>query len=398
MTKLVVLPCADYQRENVTSCVDSIFESFGGVGAFLAKGKNIFLKANLVTDMPPERHGTTHPVLVECLARRLVEAGARVVVGDSSGGPYTRAYMSNVYRVTGMTEACRASGAELNDDFGYTVVDLNGRVNRHQEIIDVFLKADAVINVCKLKTHGFTGYSCAVKNLYGLIPGLVKAEVHSKYPELDDFCDNLIDIERFASDKILLHVVDGVFGMEGEGPTNGTPRFVGKIIASDNAYLADTASVRLFDDPAKMPLLSKAVERGLLNSDFGASLADFSECDKAYIEDFKRVTVLATTFNKRGFLRRFLRKEWVTRKPVIKKSVCRGCEKCFRHCPRGAIEMIADKKTKKKRAFIHAGQCIRCYCCQELCPFDAVKLKKPFLYKVMHALSDSKRKKVKKQG
>lgn len=398
MAKLVVLPCADYLRENVMSCVDKIFESFGGAEAFLSKGKNVFLKANLVTDMPPERHGTTHPMLVGCLARRLVEAGARVVVGDSSGGPYTHAYMNNVYRVTGMTEACRASGAELNDDFGYTVVDLNGKVNRRQEIIDVFLKADAVINVCKLKTHGFTGYSCAVKNLYGLIPGLVKAEVHSKYPELDDFCDNLIDIERFASDKILLHVVDGVFGMEGEGPTNGTPRFVGKIIASDNAYLADVASVRLFDDPSKMPLLSKAVERGLLNSDFGASLADFSECDKAYIEDFKRVTVLATTFNKRGFLRRFLRKEWVTRKPVIKKSVCRGCEKCFRHCPRSAIEMKADEKTNKKRAFIHAKQCIRCYCCQELCPFDAVKLKKPFLYKVLHALSDSKRKKVKKQG
>lgn len=125
-----------------------------------------------------------------------------------------------------------------------------------------------MINVCKLKTHGFTGYSCAVKNLYGLIPGLVKAEVHSKYPELDDFCDNLIDIERFASDKILLHVVDGVFGMEGEGPTNGTPRFVGKIIASDNAYLADVASVRLFDDPSKMPLLSKAVRARLVKLGF----------------------------------------------------------------------------------------------------------------------------------
>lgn len=170
MAKLVVLPCEDYSKEHVSACVDSIFADFGGAEAFLVKGKNIFIKANLVTDLPPERHGTTHPMLVECIARRLVEAGARVVVGDSSGGAYTRAYMNNVYRVTGMTEACKASGAELNDDFGFSTVDLKGKVNRHQEIIDVFLKADAVINVCKLKTHGFTGYSCAVKNLYGLIP------------------------------------------------------------------------------------------------------------------------------------------------------------------------------------------------------------------------------------
>ena len=398
MAKLVVLPCEDYSKENVSACVDSIFADFGGAEAFLVKGKNIFIKANLVTDLPPERHGTTHPMLVECIARRLVQAGARVVVGDSSGGAYTRAYMNNVYRVTGMTEACKASGAELNDDFGFSTVDLKGKVNRHQEIIDVFLKADAVINVCKLKTHGFTGYSCAVKNLYGLIPGLVKAEVHSKYPELDDFCDNLIDIERFASEKILLHVVDGVIGMEGEGPTNGTPRFVGKIIACDDAYITDVAAVKLFDEPSKMPLLLKAVERGLLNSDFGASCVDYSECEKAYIEDFKRVSVLHALFNKRGFLRRFLRKEWVTRKPVIKKSVCRGCEKCFRHCPRQAIEMKSDKSTQKKRAFIHSKQCIRCYCCQELCPFNAVKLKKPFLYRVMRALSVSKSKKTKKQG
>lgn len=222
--------------------------------------------------------------------------------------------------------------------------------------------------------------------------------MHSKYPELDDFCDNLIDIERFASEKILLHVVDSVIGMEGEGPTNGTPRFVGKIIACDDAYITDVAAVKLFDEPSKMPLLLKAVERGLLNSDFGASCVDYSECEKAYIEDFKRVSVLHALFNKRGFLRRFLRKEWVTRKPVIKKSVCRGCEKCFRHCPRQAIEMKSDKSTQKKRAFIHSKQCIRCYCCQELCPFNAVKLKKPFLYRVMRALSVSKSKKTKKQG
>lgn len=138
MAKLVVLPCEDYSKEHVSACVDSIFADFGDAEAFLVKGKNIFIKANLVTDLPPERHGTTHPMLVECIARRLVEAGARVVVGDSSGGAYTRAYMNNIYRVTGMTEACKASGAELNDDFGFSTVDLKGKVNRHQEIIDVF--------------------------------------------------------------------------------------------------------------------------------------------------------------------------------------------------------------------------------------------------------------------
>lgn len=187
MAKLVVLPCEDYSKEHVSACVDSIFADFGGAEAFLVKGKNIFIKANLVTDLPPERHGTTHPMLVECIARRLVEAGARVVVGDSSGGAYTRAYMNNVYRVTGMTEACKASGAELNDDFGFSTVDLKGKVNRHQEIIDVFLKADAVINVCKLKTHGFTGYSCAVKICTVLYPDLSKPRCIPNIPSSTTF-------------------------------------------------------------------------------------------------------------------------------------------------------------------------------------------------------------------
>ena len=61
MAKLVVLPCEDYSKEHVSACVDSIFADFGDAEAFLVKGKNIFIKANLVTDLPPERHGTTHP-------------------------------------------------------------------------------------------------------------------------------------------------------------------------------------------------------------------------------------------------------------------------------------------------------------------------------------------------
>mgnify|MGYP000145119715 CR=1 FL=1 len=377
--------CKSYEEAEVSAALQAAIDAAGGLD-WVTPGMRVALKLNLVSAMKPEQAATVHPAVVCALVKLLTARGAHVILGDSPGGLYTAAHLQRVYDVTGL-RAAEALGAELNADFSVCPVSYPEAAQARSFTMTAYLKqADAIIDVCKLKTHGFTGYSCAVKNLYGLIPGLVKAEVHSKYPELDDFCDNLIDIERFASEKILLHVVDGVIGMEGEGPTNGTPRFVGKIIACDDAYITDVAAVKLFDEPSKMPLLLKAVERGLLNSDFGASCVDYSECEKAYIEDFKRVSVLHALFNKRGFLRRFLRKEWVTRKPVIKKSVCRGCEKCFRHCPRQAIEMKSDKSTQKKRAFIHSKQCIRCYCCQELCPFAAISVKKNFIIGIISSI------------
>lgn len=145
-----------------------------------------------------------------------------------------------------------------------------------------------------------------------------------------------------------------------------------------------------------MPLIKKAQERGLLPDDLTETGIDFAALNKDYVSDFKTVTVVDSDFTKKGFLRRFLRKNWVTRRPVINTKKCKGCGRCYAHCPQKAIDMVG--KTTSKKAKIRKNECIRCACCQELCPHNAVKLKKPILYRVICALNYNGKKRSKRNG
>jgi len=394
MKKVFISSVKDYNQSDIDIAVQNLFDELGGAKNIIGTNKKVLLKANLVREMSPDKCGTTHPSIVEAIAKVLInQTNSTVYVGDSSGAPYNSAVMNSIFKTCGMADACFNSGAKLIDDFNSQTQQINGKVVKNLEIIDVFTNADVVINIGKLKTHTFTGYTGAVKNLYGLIPGLVKAQTHSLYPNLSVFCDCLIDIEQFASPKIALHFVDAVMCMEGDGPTNGKPKFVGKIIAGQNPYLVDVAGISFFANPEEMPLIKKAQERGLLPLDLSQVEVDFDEINKDYINDFKTVTVVDRDFTQKGFLQRFLRKNWVTKRPVINTKKCKGCARCYAHCPEKAIDMIGDSTPKK--AYIRRKDCIRCYCCQELCPFDAVKLKKPLLYRIMCQLN-AKPKKSKK--
>ncbi len=383
---VTIINCDNYDSSSVQKAVDELFNNLGGAAKILGNAKTVFIKANLVRQMAPEEAATTHPSVIAAVAKRIIaDTGAEVIVGDSPGGVYTAAHMASVYKVCGMTDACKESGAKLNDNFQHESVAVDGVVIKRMDCIDVFIKADAVVNVCKFKTHTLTGYSGCVKNLFGLIPGLMKVEMHTRFSDLGPFCDALIDIERYAAEKINLHIIDGVIGMHKNGPTAGEPIFIGKLIASRDAYFADIAAQKMFcDDVMQMPVIMKAVERGVLAKPideivFGAPIEK--------IDGFVSVEVGSMALNRYPKSIRKLIKNVSSRKAKIKKDVCRGCGKCAVHCPNKAI-VIKDKK-----AHIKQSQCIRCYCCQELCPFLAVKLTKPFGYRLFRALSGRRRNK-----
>ncbi|HPG92877.1 MAG TPA: DUF362 domain-containing protein [Clostridia bacterium] len=383
---LGVVSVNTYERDEVTKAVDELFNQLGGITKYVPKNKKVFVKANLVRDMPPEKCGTTHPEVVIAVVKKLIdECQAEVTVGDSSGGGYTKTLMGGVFRATKMDYACAESGAKLIDDFGYQTVDIDGVMLHKLDVTNSFLDADVVINIGKLKTHSFTGFTGCVKNLYGLIPGLIKVEVHAAFPNLEQFTDVLIDIERYASPKIALHILDAVYGMEGDGPTNGKPKFIGKLIASPNAYLADVAGVSLFADPKSMPLIKKAIKRGIISEDFCESEYDLTTLTKEYIEDFDRIKVFSVNFkrNMPKWFARFIRNS-MSPKVRPSKRLCKGCQKCYHHCPAKAITMV------KKIAVVDQVKCIRCYCCQELCPHDAVKLHKPIVYRFARLVSKGK--------
>ncbi len=388
MSKVAMSACADYQPQNVQIAVDDILFQLGGLANFVKPDQKVFIKVNLVREMSPDKHGTTHPQVVLAIVNQLSKITQNIVVGDSCGGMYTKGVMNTVYNKCKMTDVSANTCAKLNDDFDFQTVELNGKMLQKCEIINAFLSADVVINVTKLKTHSFAGYTGAVKNLYGLIPGLIKVELHSRFPDLGDFCNLLCDIEQFASQKIVLHVIDGVIGMEGAGPTNGKPKFIGQIMASSNPYQLDVVAVSLFAKPFQMPLLQVAKERQLVSDDLATIDFDFTTLADKFVDNFDvpEVTSADTFLNMPPWVKK-LAKKHLTKRVKIDKSQCRGCGKCVTHCPAQALKVV-DKK-----AHVNQSKCIRCYCCQELCPFDAVRLKKTFMYRVIHTFSHTKNKK-----
>ena len=384
--KVAATPCADYQESSVQQAVETVLSQLGGIEAFVPRGAKVFVKLNLVRDMPPEKCGTTHPEVVVALCKQLRKVTDNVIVGDSCAGMYTKAVLNGVYGKCGLNQIEQRTNARLNQNFESRTVDINGVALTECDIIGAFLDADVVINVCKLKTHSFAGYSGAVKNLYGLIPGLVKVEMHSRFPKLHDFCNLLCDLEQFARPKITLHVMDAVWGMDGEGPTNGKPKFIGQILASPNAYALDTAAVSLFNEkPFEMPVLQTAVNRGFVGCAPAEIDFDFDAFKVNFIGDFDFAPAENISFfqNMSPLIRRLTK--YMTKK-VYMDSTCRACGKCVEHCPAKAIGI------KKKRARVAQKKCIHCYCCQELCPFNAVRFKKPLLYKLARKLSGQRNK------
>ena len=386
MEKVAVIKCENYANENVSQALLKGIDLIGGISQFIKPNSTVVLKANLIIKFAPERAATTHPSIVGNLAKICLDAGAKVIVADSAGGPFNEKYMGAIYNVSGMTQASKDFGFELNSNYNaYQVNFEKAKVAKNFEILEVLQNADTIINVCKLKSHSFTGITNAVKNMFGAVPGLKKVEMHGQFQTLDNFSNMLYDIWDYFGNKIAFSVCDAVVGMEGEGPTNGKPVKIGAIMVSKNPVAIDVLGARIMNaNPETLPTIETGIKRGYINDvnnfeTVGESIENF------VLPNFdKRTPNVYTPFstNVPRFLQPILHK-LTTQRPCIKKRKCVGCATCAKHCPVGAITMVT-KKNGKKYAKFNYSKCIRCFCCQELCPFGVVNVKKGIVYKILN--------------
>lgn len=376
MAKVDIYKCESYEENEVNKVVKDIVNSFAFFKK-IKKGSRIIIKANLVSAMEPSKAATTHPVLLKSITNYLLEKGCSVVIGDSPGGVYTKGYLNHVYSVTKMNE----TGAKLNDDFTTkkTIFE-NASVLKSFEYTSYLDNADAIINFSKLKTHGMMGMSCAVKNLFGTIPGTMKPEYHYRFPKHSDFANMLIDLNEYFKPR--LNIVDAVTAMEGNGPTMGDPRHVGCILASENPYELDYVCAKLIGlESDDVETIKQSQIRGLLNPN---NIILNCDINNFIIEDFKvnkDAKSLMFFSNKKGIVSKTVSKvssKIFANKPHLKKSKCIGCGKCANICPAKAI------KIDNKKAKIDRNKCIKCYCCQEFCPIGAMVVKSSFIMKIMH--------------
>ncbi|MBO5295088.1 MAG: DUF362 domain-containing protein [Clostridia bacterium] len=378
MTDVSVVACASYDEAEVTQALKSVLKPLGGLD-WVKKGMRIAIKANLVSMMKPELAATTHPALLCALVKMLCERGAEPIIGDSPGGLYNAAVVNRIYNVTGMKQA-EAVGATLNQDFGSCEASFPDAMIARQFTYTSYLDhVDAIIDFCKLKTHGMMGMSAAVKNMFGVVPGTFKPEYHFRYPDHRDFAKMLIDLNSYFAPKVRLCIVDAVIGMEGNGPTQGTPRHLGALLASVSPHPLDLLCAKLIGlTPQDVPTLEVAVECGLIPP--SAEQLNVSGDPALFcVSDFQNIHVRRSLqFEGRGkfaaaFVRSALRAE-----PRPDKKLCISCKKCAEICPAHVIKM------KNGIPVIDKSRCITCFCCQEFCPVGAMKVHRPWIAQIIN--------------
>ena len=378
--KVFVSKCENYEIENVYNTLKQLLLD-NNLLDFVYPGINIAIKANLVAPSKPSSAVVTHPALLISLCKILIELKANVVVGDSPGGLFNDAVLNAIYHKTNVNKI-EEVGAKLNHDFSQEVKEIEGlKIVKHLDCTSYLLKADAIINFSKMKTHGMMSLSGSVKNMFGAVPGTIKLEYHYRYPNHQDFANMLIDIQEFY--KCKLHIMDAIEAMEGNGPTMGTPRKVNLLMASKSCYALDVLSCKIMNLPLKqVPTIQEAIERNL-------SVSSFEELDvnmditPFIIEDFKNIEHNDTIqfYNAKGNIFKKaigkLAKSILLMRPKTKKDECIGCRKCADICPAKAIKMVDKKPVIDKKV------CIRCFCCQEFCPVGAMKTHRTLIARII---------------
>ena len=368
-----------YEPEALDLALAAALRPLGGIGAYVKPGQRVLLKVNAVIPSNPKRAVVTHPMVVASVAKAVLMAGGVPVIADSPGGPYQPKLLEATYRANGLWDLAKRLGVELNlDCSSFVLAAPHGRIAHDFPCITPVKEADVIISLGKLKTHGMMMYTGAVKNLFGTVPGMSKAEYHLKMPREEDFAALLVDLAEALQPD--LAILDGIVAMEGNGPNSGRPRELQALLVSPNAHALDLAACGIIGLAMdRVPTLKEAYQRGLIPEEpmslelFGEPLVDLA------VNDFElpkhRQGKTLKDEDAKGLKRVFLNS--LRPRPVFLRRKCRFCRRCVESCPVKCLKMT-DKGPKA-----NLGKCIRCFCCEELCPYQAVSVSKPWLSHVL---------------
>ncbi len=364
----------DYNIKDLEDIIDNIFEKNQLKDKL--DGKRVLLKVNLLMGKSPDEAITTNPDFVIAVARTIKRYGGQPFLADSPGGPFNRTSLKFAYSKSDYIEPAEAGEFDLNYNSEYfNLESLEGYRAKSFKICSFVKEADLIFNLPKLKTHGLTLYTGAIKNLFGLVPGITKAEYHLKLQKINDFCHMLLDLHEAITPD--LTIMDGILGMEGDGPSSGVARKFNTVFASSNAIDMDIViSYLLRKDKYKNDPWPEAIsERGLV-IDFDKEIIPDWVLENFQDVKTPRVDKASNLIDRRlpepisKFIEKFIRPE-----PIILDN-CIACGICAKNCPAKVI-------TIKDKAEINLSGCIRCFCCQELCPHNAVEIKYPLLGKLI---------------
>jgi uncharacterized protein (DUF362 family)/Pyruvate/2-oxoacid:ferredoxin oxidoreductase delta subunit len=389
MPRVAIAACPDYQDDHVAAAVSALFGALQG-DFRAAPGERLLLKPNLLSAAAPDRAATTHPAVFRAVAQALSARGAVLTYGDSPGIENTE----RVARVAGIAAVAESLGIPLAEfDTSEEVAFPEGRVLKRIFVAKGVLDADGIVDLPKFKTHALMTFTGAVKNLFGCIPGTLKAKEHVRHPNAEDFAEMCVDLAAYLRPRLC--VMDAVVGMEGNGPRNGTPRSIGLLLASTDPVALDAVAGAIAGlAPDEVPTTRLGGETGLGTCDLDRIETVFfrAPSDPSVAPETATAAAMTPGLRLPGFRLpdaehstiRFvttrgvrLLRGVVLNRPTIDPARCTRCNACVRGCPTEPKSLASDGP--RDLPYYEYRICIRCFCCQEMCPAGAIEVRKaPF--------------------
>ena len=247
-----------YELESLQNNITKLLAPMGGMAAIVKMGDRVLLKPNLLTGARPGKECTTRPELVYVVAQMVMDAGGKPFLGDSPAfGTAKGVALANGY-------------LPWIEKLNLPIIDFHGQ--RYQTLGEEFnhlllsteaMEADVVINLPKIKSHMQLTLTMGVKNLFGCVPGKMKAWWHMEAgKDSARFGQMLVETARAINPA--LTIVDGIIAHEGNGPSGGEPRQLGVLGAASNVFALDLAIAHLLKvDPSIVPTIAACQRLGL---------------------------------------------------------------------------------------------------------------------------------------
>lgn len=379
-SKVAVVKCNSYKYKKLKDKIKESLNLIGGLKKIVKPKENVLLKVNILSPRKIEDAVCTNPNIVKAVAELVLEEGAVPTIGDIPGYVH-HGKAKELLDITGMNKIAD----ELNikaltlESEGFIKKDIPNGVKIKKIFIPKKMKEyDKVINIPKLKTHMQTLFTGAVKNMFGLVPWGTRRECHA-LGRYKDFSESLVDI--YIATKPDLNIMDGIVGMEGNGPARGKAKNLGVIISSDDGVALDAVCSKIIDiEPFKVYTTYAAHKREVGCGD----LKEIEILGEEIENVVKKISLPPTFIFNINLLsvppplaKAF---EDLTRvRPYINKEKCVKCETCVKACPVNAIKL--DGKPQ-----INMNICLNCFCCHELCPEGAVEIRRNFLARILRRL------------
>ena len=365
MSKVSIVRCADYDSQRVLGAVKRAVDLIGGIASFVKPGMKVLVKPNLLSARAPEEAVDTHPEVVRAAARLVKEAGGIPAVGDSPGG-----YGKNIDEVFERSGMRRMADEEKIELVKFTSSRFVGGIPIARHYFD----SDLVISVPKLKSHCITVITAAIKNTYGFIPVLFKAECHSKAPVEKDFAKTVAKVYSVARPH--LNILDAIDAMEGDGPSSGTVRRMELVMAGADAVSIDACVAKIVGlEPMDILVTKEAAALGAGEADLKKIELSGDDPNGFLAVDFKMPRTTPLKFIPKRIAEGVA--TLIRFKPRIDAAACRRCNLCKTACPVHCIEIDA------RRCGIDYNKCVRCLCCHEVCPYRAIYIKRNVLTKMI---------------